>query len=217
VTGTPVCVFAKPPVPGKVKTRLAQVIGAPAAAELASAMLQDIWAVVSSCAGVIPILAAAEEGRWPIDVQPANLWLQSGDDLGARMEGILRRALLDFPSAIALGADSPLLCPLHIQQALTKLENCDTVLGPSPDGGFYLLGIQRCPQGLFDDLPWSSPATLARTVERLQSHRMDVCRLAPLGDIDTPEDLRLLRQELQSGPRHVAPTTRRWLEMRNGQ
>lgn len=179
-------------------------------------MLQDIWAVVCSCAGAIPVLAAAEEGRWPIPVQPAQLWLQSGDDLGVRIERILRRALLDFPAAIALGADSPLLRPQHLEQALTRLETCDAVLGPSPDGGFYLLGIRRCPQGLFDDLPWSSPATFARTLERLQSYGMDVFQLPPLGDIDTEEDLNLLRGDLQSMPKHVAPATRRWVKTWNG-
>jgi rSAM/selenodomain-associated transferase 1 len=217
VTGTPVCVFAKPPVPGRVKTRLAQVIGAAAAAELASAMLQDIWAIVCSCAGVIPVLAAAEEGSWPVDVSAAQTWRQSGSDLGSRIESILRRALLDASSAIAIGADSPLLTAQHFDEALSKLETHDAVVGPSPDGGFYLLGLRHCPLGFFNDLPWSSPDTLQRTLERLQSHRMKVFELPPLGDIDTVDDLKLLRKELQSAPKHVAPATRRWFTSCGGE
>lgn len=156
------------------------------------------------------MLAAAENGQWPIEVSPASVWLQSGDGLGTRIQRILARALLNSCSAIAIGADSPLLTPQHLEEALAQLQNHEAVIGPSPDGGFYLLGVRRCPASLFDGIPWSSADTLAKTVERLTSHGMSFFRLPTLGDVDTMDDLNMLREELKSAAPEIAPATRLW-------
>lgn len=202
--------FAKPPVAGRVKTRLAQSIGDRSAATLAAAMLCDVWSVVSRVPEVIPVLAAAECGSFPVDVPQANFWLQGSGGLGSRISGILIRGLASAPSAIALGADSPLLTPSHLKHALVELQVHDAVVGPSLDGGFYLLGLRTCPPDLLADLPWSSAETLGRTLERLSSKGMSVSRLMPLSDVDTLQDLQFLRQELKTASVGIAPATRRW-------
>src|SRR3954463_9372687 len=66
--GIPVCIFAKPPVPGRVKTRLASTVGADLAAELAAAMLQDVWSVAVNSDGITPVLAATERGKFGLHV-----------------------------------------------------------------------------------------------------------------------------------------------------
>src|SRR5690349_17006411 len=109
VTGIPICIFAKPPVPGRVKTRLAQSIGPAEAAKLAAAMLRDVCSVVETLTEVVPVLAATEAGSFGIDVPAEKIWLQQSGDLGLRIECILRRALETAPAAIALGADTPLV------------------------------------------------------------------------------------------------------------
>src|SRR5205807_2358844 len=89
VTAT-ICVFARPPVPGRTKTRLIPKLGADAAADLASAMLQDVWRTAGKL-GVSRVLATTELGSFPIAVNPDQIWRQPEGDLGFRIEEILRR------------------------------------------------------------------------------------------------------------------------------
>jgi uncharacterized protein len=209
VIGIPVCIFAKPPVPGKVKTRLGVSIGNGPAASLAAAMLCDIWSIVRDTAGVVPVLAAAEDGIFPVNARE-NFWLQGTGCLGSRIEQILSRGLRDAPAAIALGADSPLLTSAHLKEALDQLETSDAVIGPSCDGGFYLLGLHDCPPGLLQNVPWSTAETCEKTARHLRSQGMSVCRLEVLSDVDTLADLHSLYSELQEGPPEIAPFTRQW-------
>ncbi len=185
----PVCVFAKPPVPGLVKTRLAVTIGEAEAARLASAMLCDVWNAVVSVAGAVPVLASTAVAAFPQLPAGTAIWLQGEGDLGQRMERIAQRGIAEAGRVLLLGADSPELRPDHIELALKNLDTHDAVIGPSFDGGYYLLGLARCPDGLLHALPWSTPETFARTEERLRSSDFSVALLPPLGDVDVLADL----------------------------
>lgn len=206
----PVCIFAKPPIPGRVKTRLAPVVGEVEAACLASAMLSDVWSVVENTRGVFPVLAAAEPGSFAIDAPSERIWLQQSGDLGSRIEGILHCGLAIAPAAIALGADSPLLTAAHLDTAVEHLRKADAVLGPSEDGGFYLLGLRNCPGGLLAGLEWSREETCCQARQRLQMYGMRVGTIRALLDVDTPADLDRLREQLVELPHTVAPETRKW-------
>lgn len=212
VSGIPICVFAKPPIPGRVKTRLAPFLGQNDAAQLASAMLYDVWSVVKTVAEVIPVLAAAEPGAFGIDVPAERIWFQEAGDLGSRIECILRRGLNFGPAAIALGADSPLLRAEHVKEAIRCLQQNGAVLGPADDGGFYLLGVRKCPSGLLAGVPWSSSDTCRKTEARLQMHGMRVGKIRALPDVDTFRELEILRSQLEHLPREVAPYTRKWFD-----
>lgn len=185
----PFCIFAKPPVPAEVKTRLIPALGAEGAAQLAAAMLQDVWRVVEACPQARPVLATTRLGTFPVPVADGDVWLQGDGDLGDRLQRILDRALLHAPAAIALGADTPALTADHLKAALAALRSNDAVLGPATDGGFYLLALRRCPRGLFAALPWSCPTTLQALKSRLEEHSFSIAELEPLCDIDTPADL----------------------------
>ena len=208
----PICVFAKPPVPGRVKTRLSAALGDEWAAELAAAMLHDVWSVVTSAPRAIPVLAAAESGGFGIDVPDNRVWLQCGADLGSRIESILQRGLEIAPAAIALGADMPLLTRHELADAMEQVESGNAVLGASDDGGFYLLGLRSCPAGLLAGIPWSCQYTCAATEARLSSCGMKVARIRSSFDIDTPADLHRLRRDLDKLPPEVAPRTRKLLD-----
>jgi uncharacterized protein len=210
----PVCVFAKPPVPGHVKTRLAPVLGEEAAAALAGAMLCDVWQVVTDCPGVQPVLATTEMGDFPISVEPEQVWLQGGGDLGSRLERILRQALANRPAVITLGADTPIITVSHLEQALVALQTHDAVIGPCVDGGFYLLGLRQCPADLFSNLPWSSLNTAGATRRRLDQFGFSIQEIETLFDVDTPEDLSRLAAHLMGMP-SAAPRTRAW-HLRHG-
>ena len=202
-----VCVFAKPPVPGRTKTRLAAAIGDRQAAKLAEAMLCDVWSAVCRVSEVDSVLASAGGGSFPKALSDAVLWQQGDGDLGARLERMLRRGLSQADAAIAVGSDVPQLRAEHIRETVRELEHNEAVLGPSPDGGYYLLGVTRCPSGLLDGIPWSCERTFETTIARLGDHGFSVRTLQPLGDVDVVEDLRILSNGLPCGA-----ATRAWLE-----
>jgi rSAM/selenodomain-associated transferase 1 len=203
------CIFAKPPRAGEVKTRLIPALGPTGAAALAEAFLVDTLATVRSVPGLLPVLATTA----PWAREDLEVWQQGEGDLGARLERILRQGLARHPAALALGADSPGLPAAFLAQAVELLSTHDAVVGPTDDGGYYLLGVTRCPEGLLADLPWSAPTTCAATMARLSSHGFRVARLPPYFDVDTPEDLRRLQVALARGD-VTAPATRTALEGR---
>lgn len=211
MSGATLCIFAKPPVAGSAKTRLATAIGAQRASALARAFLVDTCRAVRDVRWARTVLATTGA------LEPAlhrelglPVWHQGEGDLGARMERVLSRALDESAFVIALGADSPGMPPHLLEAAREALTSADAVIGPADDGGFYLLGLRRCPAGLLADLPWSAPDTHTRTVERLRAHGLTVTVLAPWFDVDHAEDLARLEGLLDRGA-IVAPATRRVL------
>lgn len=201
----PVCVFAKPPRPGEVKTRLGSHLGHPAAAALASAFLLDTAEGLEAIPGIEPMLATTGEMDDAYTSSFARTLWQGDGPLGARIERVLRAANPAGP-AIAIGADSPGLPPALLRAAREALARADAVIGPAADGGFYLLGLRRCEEGLLADLPWSDPQTFARTLERLRTRgRVEV--LPPWFDVDTAADLPRLHAAIQRGE-IWAPRTR---------
>lgn len=205
----PVCVFAKPPECGKVKTRLIGELGESGASTLAAAMFHDVWNMVNGCSGIRPVLATTIEGVFPVVIDRENIWLQGAGDLGARLEKILRQALENANAVIAIGADSPSLTTSHMRAATEALEQYDAVIGRSLDGGFYLLGVRHCEDGWLAELPWSTCETAEATISRLKERGRTVHELPSLFDVDVPEDLELLIDYLRNNP-HAAPHTRAW-------
>ena len=205
----PVCVFAKPPVPDGVKTRLVPALGNESAAALASAMFVDVWSSVTACPGVRPILATTEFRKFPVEIPADDIWFQGEGDLGVRLERIMSSGLLRAPAVIAVGADSPILTSSHIIRALQIVDANDAVIGPCTDGGFYLLGLRKCPTGLFSNLPWSSSITSQAVTRRLHRHGLKVAQMEMLFDIDVVDDLKRLYDYLSCEPL-LAPATWAW-------
>jgi uncharacterized protein len=207
-----VCVFAKPPRPGLAKNRLAAAVGEARAAALAQAFFEDTWAAASSLPWARAVLATTDPAaaEWG-GAKRAPPWPQGGGDLGDRLERVLRRALHDTPAALAIGTDTPGLPPVLLSQARAALRDADAVLGPSEDGGFYLLGLRRCPPGLLRDLPWSAADTFVQTLSRIRERGLRTMVIAPWFDVDRPADLACLRALIARGEVH-APHTARALE-----
>lgn len=208
-----ICVLAKAPVPGMVKTRLAATIGPAAAAALAQAFLADTLELAAGVRHARVVLALAGELAGPLP-PGVERWPQGEGDLGERLERCLARALKDSPAAVAIGTDSPGLPPEQIAAALAELERMPAVLGPAEDGGFYLLGLRRCPPGLLAGLPWSREDTAARTEARLRSCGLEVAKLKAWFDVDTPADLERLQRLLVLEPArapHTAAALRDWV------
>jgi rSAM/selenodomain-associated transferase 1 len=202
------CIFVKEPRAGAVKTRLAATIGAEAAARLARAFFLDTIELAQRLSSARVVVAlSGEDTMFPEIHGRFEVWSQGDGDLGARMERILRRALEESPRALAIGTDSPGLPLTLLENALKSLGSHDAVMGPADDGGFYLLGLTACPEGLLASLPWSADDTRARTLSRLHERGLSVELLDPWFDVDVEADLDRLRSLLAAGTIHAPKTS----------
>jgi rSAM/selenodomain-associated transferase 1 len=213
-------VMAKAPRVGAVKTRLCPPLRAPEAADLARCFLLDAVDRVRSVAGTQPVMAyAPAEARAQFeDVAPGfTLVPQRGRDLGERQHHLVEDVLaLGLEAALVIGADSPTLPREYLDEAvgLVMAPDVDVVLGPTEDGGYYLIGLRAPIPALFENVPWSTPAVLARTLERAQRLGLRVACLATWFDVDTGADLERLRAELEGTPGPWPRHTRGFLARR---
>lgn len=190
-----------------MKTRLAAAVGHDRAAALACAFLVDTWHSLNAVHEVSAVLLlAGSRERLPALTPSPEIWAQGSGDLGARMERGLWRALDHATAAIVVGSDSPNLPARMFREAAHALERADAVIGPSEDGGFYLLGVRRRHEGLLGELPWSSSSTLQHTRDRLAECGYGCVELAPWYDVDDAGDLARLRRDLARSP-SAAPAT----------
>ena len=196
-TRTVVAVFAKPPRAGEVKTRLCPPLTPIGASRIAKAFLTDTWNLVTAIPWAQPVLATTSHA--PELPQADRVWLQGEGDLGARIERIARLALETADSVIVIGADSPGLPPRFLDAARLALATHDAVIGPCDDGGFYLLGLKRCPPLLFADLPWSDSTTAAATSARIRAAALSLFELPKWFDVDHAHDLERLVDLIAKG------------------
>lgn len=193
-------VFAKAPVPGYAKTRLARVLGDEAAARLASRMLAHTVAhAVEADIGPVELCctpdAAHPEFRRAAALHGVRLSLQGDGDLGARMHRALARNLDRHPRALLIGTDAPRLCPTLLRTAAQALSTHPAVFAPASDGGYVLVGLSQATPALFDGIAWSTAQVMAQTRERLDELGMTRAELPTLDDIDEAKDLVHLPKE----------------------
>ncbi|MDZ4790793.1 MAG: TIGR04282 family arsenosugar biosynthesis glycosyltransferase [Hyphomicrobiales bacterium] len=219
--GIAICVMCKPPRVGISKTRLAAEIGAQNAASLAAAFLLDVAAVVLEAVATnsaqpyaffTPPDARDEiRGLMP---EPWTLLAVREADVGATMHSAICTLLQDGHSGvIIIGADLPTVPLSIITQAIQMLValEADAIIGPSEDGGYYLIGLKAPCSALFGEMPWSTPDVFGITVERAQAAGLSLKRLPVWHDVDDAASLARLREELASTPPDCAAHTRRAL------
>ena len=188
-------VFARWPVPGATKTRLIPALGALPAAELQRRMTLRTMDAARRWAGPagrhIEVRHAGGTGR------DMRRWLgsgpryrrQSGEDLGRRMAAAFRSAFDEgCRRPLLIGTDCPGVTAELLDEATAALAERDLVLGPSRDGGYWLIGMAR-PLPVFHGVEWSTASVLSRTLQRARRHGLRVHLLAELSDVDLPEDL----------------------------
>lgn len=192
--GRGLIVFLKYPTPGRVKTRLGAVIGMDRAAEVYRALAERMVGIarVLGGEGVRSALFATPES----DPPALRTWLgpgcelrvQEGPDLGARMRHAFERLFAEgVERAVIVGTDVPDLEAGRVREAFHLLDTHDVVIGPSPDGGYYLLGMRPPLKELFTGISWSTPGVFRATRDRAEGAGLRVALLPPLSDIDTPE------------------------------
>lgn len=191
-----VVVFGREPVPGQVKSRLAEDIGPEAAAQIYSATLDHALDIArSSGARVVLSLADVPSGRWVRDLGCA-LEIQRGRDLGERMDDAFGRRFAEGEErVVVVGSDCAWIKPTHIGKAVVKLGGRDAVLGPANDGGYWLVAQKPPGLAMFARIPWASPDTMDTTRKRITALGGTWSELEELVDIDTAEDLEMILED----------------------
>lgn len=200
--------YTKPAVPGRVKTRLLPELDPGRAAELHLALLDDVAErlLAADARGAFELWSAwaLEEGE-ELPPGPGRPFRQAGSDLGGRLfRGLDRVAEAGEPGPVAaLGSDHPTVRVEVVEEAFGRLAaGADAVLGPSRDGGYYLIALApgALRPELFEGIDWSTDRVLEQTLERAAALGLTVELLEEGADVDTPEDLRRLAEDLAGHP-----------------
>ncbi len=208
-------IFARQPIPGKVKTRLIPALSRHEAAQLYLCMLSDTISKTESLRTADRILfyeAGAGSEKYFRDNFPSlKLCPQQGEDLGKRMKGAFDHAFSrGFHAAAVIGTDSPDLPVEYIDESFRILENgADVVFGPAEDGGYYLVALKRTYEELFHGITWSSEGVLSQSIARTGILGLTYRTLPVWYDVDTFSDLK--RRGLTDAG-NCAPLTRRFIE-----
>lgn len=196
--------FVKNPERGKVKSRLAAVIGGDSAVRVYKNL-------------VAQMLSTLMEGTFPLYIcffpknaeKPIKNWLgreyrympQKGKDLGQRMRnGFIEAFEMGFKRVALIGSDIPDLPLEFIEEAFITLNKNDVVIGPAFDGGYYLIGFKEktfFPQ-VFEGIVWGRQTVFDETMKKLKRSRRAVYTLPTQRDIDTAEDLKCLKDKISS-------------------
>lgn len=190
---TRIIVFAKAPVPGRVKTRLIPALGADGAAELARVMLmRTLDVAISSAVGEVELCMdpAPDDPAWQGITLPPGLSLspQGQGDLGERMARAVTRRIDELP-VILIGTDCVQISKVLLRDAASALTKADAVINPCADGGYALLGLRRYQAKVFADIAWSTEVVFQQTLAQITTLRWSVHIGRLVHDTDTPRDL----------------------------
>ena len=230
-------VMTKAPQPGRVKTRLVPPLTPEEAAELNKCFLRDTAAAISTACSRSPVddvnashseadtAACGIAVYTPVgaestynDILPADFSLlpQRGDKFGERLYFAVEDLFkCGFASVCLIDSDSPTVPAANFAEAVELLSTIEdrVVLGPSDDGGYYLIGVKRPRRQLFEQIDWSTERVLNQTIQRATEMGIKV-KLLPTGyDVDDAASLRRLCNELLADTRSskIAPHTRKFL------
>ncbi len=214
-----IIVMTKVPGFADVKTRLRPLLSESQCTDLAGCFLIDTMTNLSSVFDRRIIAFTPDDGRSAIEVLVTDdiCIPQRGSDLGERLDAVIADAFeMGFGPVIVIGTDSPTLPPEYLTQALDHLQSRDdgVVIGPTDDGGFYLIGVSRQHEGMFNNVKWSSSQVFEQTEANLRDiGNLELLVLPRWYDVDEPEDLARLIAEIDSGTtaRDLVRTTSRWI------
>jgi len=182
--------FTRNPVIGKVKTRLAAEVGEEEALRIYLLMLHHSLKVVDyfPSQDVKIYIDEYPEDRNYLGKYKDHLFLQRGVDLGQKMEFAIEEQLLEYDQALLFGTDILELDKDVIALAKDQLKRRDAVLGPSKDGGYYLIGLKRSLPIIFKEIPWSSDQVAKNTIRRIINTNLSLFLTPVLGDVDYKAD-----------------------------
>lgn len=190
-------IFCREPRPGEVKTRLTPPLSPVQACTLYEAFLRDLFGRLDKLKKIKPTVFY--DGENPEKLKGLipdryRLTPQDGTDLGQRMLHAFEKMTgAENRAAVIIGSDSPDIPIQYIKRAFLKLKHKDVVLGPSFDGGYYLIGAKSPHAGLFEGVDWGTSGVFGQTVQRVRKLDLSLALLPMWYDVDTPDSVDLLR------------------------
>jgi uncharacterized protein len=191
-------IMARAPVPGETKTRLIPMLGAEGAASLQRALtLQALYTATIAAPQAVTLFTAgdAQHPFWSesTDRHAVSIVEQHGEHLGARMLHALQTLLQTHEAAALIGTDCPALRPQHLTELCDRLRHARMTFIPAEDGGYVAVAGRELSAAAFGALDWGTSAVMQQTRAALTGigwrHGRDWTELAPLWDIDLPDDL----------------------------
>ena len=207
-------IMAKAPKPGMVKTRLTENLPSPAVTALYRCLLEDTLALATSLTMVEVAVMCPESDQDELADLLGNtvqIVAQKGEGLTAGLTSVFRHfTAASRQHVIAFNSDSPHLAPSVLDSAFEMLATHDVVVGPTHDGGYYLVGAKAAHPALFESVRMGTRSALNRLLTRTKVLELSTGFTEPIYDIDVLNDLILLAQELRLAPAK-APRTASWL------
>ena len=191
--------FARDPILGKVKTRLSPFLEEDVILKLYTCFLQDSLDNIRQAKNVDRFVGVAPSnesgfftGMLGSDIR---MFVQEGENLGDKMRGAIQGRFTEgYERVVIIGSDSPSLPASYINKAMSS--DKDMVLGPSTDGGYYLIGMRGKVVEVFKDVTWGTETVLQETCEHLVQNGASLDLLPVWYDVDTPEDLKFFKTHL---------------------
>jgi len=181
-------IFLRFPERGKVKTRIAETAGDDTALKVYQE-LSDITLHLAASLFIPTYLFY--ENKLPDEMIPSFHYLQQIEgDLGEKIVAAFNYVLQRHQKAVIIGSDCPEISPTDIMHALYLLDQNDIVIGPTEDGGYYLMGCKENVPSLFDSIKWSTSVVFQQTIQRIEEQGFTYSQMKTLSDIDTEEDWR---------------------------
>ncbi len=181
-------IFVRNPQLGKVKTRLAEQIGAQKALLVYKRLLEHTRKVAldSNCTKYVFVTEPLAIDTWKIFSEEK----QMGESLGERMFSAFQSVFAKgYKQVIVIGSDCPGLTSAHIHHAFESLEQNDVVIGPAHDGGYYMLGLKELYREVFENKAWSTSSVLSDTMDSIHQLKLSCKVMKLLTDVDREEDL----------------------------
>lgn len=206
-----VLIFARYPEAGKVKTRMVPPLTPREAAEFHLASLRMVCERLRSCAELQRVLLVTPDERTTelpplIGDRVLAARAQGNGSLGKRLSAASHHAFQTGAEAVLLlGADSPTLPTQYVRQAVDELSRHDSVIGPTHDGGYYLLGLRSHWPLLFERIDWGTSEVAEQTKRRAAEGKIDLAELPTWYDLDRFEDLLRAKRDLSQPESSTMP------------
>lgn len=191
--------FTRVPKPGQTKTRLMPHLTGEKCAGLHWAFLRDLSNIYASLDADL-LVAHTPDPDWAqlkAVFPTARFFPQEGADLGAKMNHALNLALsMGYEKCVLTGSDLPLMTAIHLKSGFDALDQADVTLGPTSDGGYYLVGVKEESPFLFENQTYGYGNVFENTLATVHAAGKSFCPALPCDDVDTPEDLQNLLKTL---------------------
>lgn len=194
--------FTRVPRPGTTKTRLLPVLSPDQCAQLHWCFLRDLAETYRKLDVHLFVAYTPDPGWEELKTlfPDAGFFVQKGTDLGEKMYRAIRTVLkLGYESVVLTGTDLPLMGAAHLESGFAALENSDIAIGPTPDGGYYLIGMKQAHKAVFHVEGYGGSSVFENTVAAAKAAGLTVAEALPCEDVDTPEDLKQLAACIDPG------------------